>query len=604
MLVYIEGGIMEVLQGECKIGSETIGALPIIASYLKRMRIAHFVNLFAGDIRSNGSRMSHGDTSFIMILYLFCRPHVVSKIEMWVEQTMYLRVLYPEIKGEYFTESRIEDTLDAIHKAGIDNILFDQCVYICEEFKINADNVFVDLTNFTVYGDYSGSDNGESLITYGKPKSGKTDLKQFAQEVAVVGDCGVPVYSKTIDGNTADVTRYWPIWQELRKLFKKTDFIMVGDCKLTSNENLINISSHKGYYLGPEYTTNQKELRKQLTQKHTHEKLHEVRKSKNYSVIYSGFETQTTITDPITKKTYPQRRIYVHSTQLELDERETLKRHIKSCDEKLKMIQKNASQSKYSSMEVLNNALNKAVSSFKVVGIVDIKTEETSEVVKKATTKGRHGKNTEYVEDVLFKRAVNYIWNEDSIKLREEECGYFVLVTNKPVEKLTMQEALQTYKKQYKVETIFSRLKGPLQVIPIRLELPERIESVMYMLISCVQIMTLIDRNAEKSLSSRNKKLHGLFPKNRGVERPKSEFMTDALRKLCLEFVQIGENVKVQVGHLHSLECELLELMGAETQLYSKEYCANRLSEAERINNAEFNNLLQNGIFMNEIQDE
>ena len=420
---------MEVLQGECKIGSETIGALPIIASYLKRMQIAHFIDSFTDDIRSNGSRMSHGDTSFILILYLFCRPHVVSKIEMWVEQTMYLRVLYPEIKGEYFTEARIEDTLDAIHEAGIDNILFQQCVYICEEFKLNADNVFVDLTNFTVYGDYNVSESGATLVTYGKPKSGKADLKQFAQEVAVVGDCGVPVYSKTLDGNTADVTRYWPMWQELRKLFKKTDFIMVGDCKLTSNENLVNISSHKGYYLGPEYTTNQKELRKQLLENHKHEKLHEVRKSKNYSVVYSGFETKATITDPITKKTYPQRRIYVHSTQLESDERTTLKRHIKACDEKLKIIQTNALLSKYASTEVLNNAINKTISSFKVVGLVDISVTETSETVKKAKTKGRHGKNTEYIENVIIKRQVNYTWNEDSIEQRETECGYFALVS-------------------------------------------------------------------------------------------------------------------------------------------------------------------------------
>lgn len=589
--------IMDILQGECRIGSESIGALPIIASYLKRMRIAHFVDIFTDKIRSNGCRMGHGDTTFVLILYLFCRPHVISKIEIWVKHTMYLRVLYPGIKSEYFTEARVGDTLDAIHKAGISNILFQQCAYICEEFKLNADNVFVDLTNFTVYGDYSEPESGATLVTYGKPKSGKTDLKQFAQEVAVVGDSGVPVYAKTLDGNTADVTRYWPIWQELRKLFEKTDFLMVGDCKLTSNENLVNISRHKGYYLGPEFSTNLKELRKQLSENHTHEKLHEVKKSKNYSVIYSGFETKTSITDPLTNKTYPQRRIYVHSTQLELDNRATLKRHIKACDEKLKLIQTNALLSKYASAEVLNNAVNKTISGLKVVGLVDISVTETSETVKKAKTKGRHGKNTEYVEKDIIKRHVSYTWNEDSIKQREAECGYFVLVTNKPNKNFTIQEALQTYKKQCKVETVFSRLKGPLQVIPIRLELPSRIESIMYMLTSCVQIMTLIDRTAEKTLSSKNKKLYGLFPKNRGVERPKSEFMTDALRKLSLEFVQMGGNVKVQVGHLHSLECELLELMGTDKQLYSKEYCANRLTESENLNSDEFNSLLNNCIF-------
>jgi transposase len=596
---------MEALQEECRIGSETIGALPIIASYLKRMKIAHFIDILTDNIRSNGSRMSHGDTSFIMILYLFCRPHVISKMEMWVEQTMYLRVLYPEIKGEYFTEARIEDTLDAINRAGIDNISFQQNAHICEEFKLNADNVFVDLTNFTVYGDYNVSESGATLVTFGKPKSGKTSLKQFAEEVAVVGDGGVPVYSKTLDGNTADVTRYWPMWQELRKLLKNTDFMMIGDCKLASNENLVNISSHSGYYLGPEYSTNHKELTKQLSENHKHEKLHEVQKSKNYSVVYSGFETEATITDPVTKNTYPQRRIYVHTTQLEADERETLKRHINECDKKLKGIQANTLLNKYTSTEVLKNSINKTISSFKVSGLVaNINVIETNEIIKKAKTKGRHGKNTQYEEIELTKRQFSYEWDEASIKQSESECGYFVLVTNKPVEKLSIQEALQTYKKQFKVETVFSRLKGPLQVIPIRLELPRRIESMMYMLISCVQVMTLMDRTAEQNLSSKNKKLHGLFPKNRGVERPKAEYMTDGLRKLSLEFVQIGGTVKVQVGHLHSLECELLDLMGAETQLYSKEYCADRLTKSEIMDYEEFNNLLNNYIFVKQSKTE
>jgi len=241
---------MKALNGECKVGSEVIGSLPIIASYLKKIKIAHFVDLYTNEIRSNGRRMSHGDTTFIIFLFLFCRPHVVSKIEEWVKQTMYLRVLYPGIKSEFFTEARIGDTLDAIQKAGISNIMFHQCSYICEEFKLDAENIFVYLSYFTVYGEYEGLDENSIFITYGRPKSKRSDLKQFSQEVAVVGDYGIPILSKTLDGNTADVTRYWPIWQELRKLFAKTDFLIVGDCKLTSNDNLVNISKNSGYYLG------------------------------------------------------------------------------------------------------------------------------------------------------------------------------------------------------------------------------------------------------------------------------------------------------------------------------------------------------------------
>jgi transposase len=592
----LAGVVMEALKDECRLGSETIGSLPIVASYLRRIKIAEFVNLHAGSIRSNGRRLSHGDTTFIIMLFLFCRPHVISKVETWVKETMYLKVLYPGISSDFFTEARIGDTLDAIHKAGIDNILFHQSSFICEEFKLNADNVFVDLTNFTVYGEYTGSDDDTAIITYGNAKSKRSDLKQFAQEVAVLGDAGVPIYSKTLNGKTADVTRYWPIWEELRKLLVKTDFLMVGDCKLTSNENLVNISKNEGYYLGPEFRKNIKALRKELKEGRVHETLAEIKKTKNKTVVYSGFETNTTITDPDTNKKYFQRRLYIHSTQLEFDKRATLHRHIKDCEGKLCKIQENASSKKYSSINVLNSAIERVISGAGLIGCVYVCIEETFEIIKKATTRGRPGKNTKYIEKSVNRHQVSFSLNEKAIQQKENDCGYFVLVTNKTAKDLPIQEALQTYKKQHKVENTFTRLKGPLQVIPIRLELERRIESIMYMLVSCVQIMTLIDRTAERTLSSKNKKLYGLFPKNRGVEKPKAEYMMDALRVLTLEFVQFDGKTKLKIGRLNELQLELLELMEADEQLYSKEYCSERLMKAESLNPDEFNHLLNNQI--------
>ena len=587
---------MKALQGECKIGSEVIGSLPIIASYLRKIRIASFIDLHTEKIRSNGRRMSHGDTAFIIILFLFCRPHVISKIQTWVKLTMYLRVLYPEIKSEYFTEARIGDTLDAIHKAGIDNILFQQCSFICDEFKLNAENVFVDLTNFTVYGEYEGLDKDSVFITYGNAKSKRSDLKQFSQEVAVLGDGGVPVYSKTLDGNTADVTRYWPIWQELKRLFKKTDFLMVGDCKLTSNTNLVNISKNKGFYLGPEFHSNSKNIRTELAKGPVHEKLLEIKKGKSRSVIYSGFERNTTITDPDTSKKYFQRRLYIHSTQLENDKKATLHRHIADCVEKLDKIQANALKNKYTTVDVLSSAIEKVILGAGLLGCIYVCVNETTDIVKKAKTRGRPGKNTEYVEKMVNRYQISFSLNEKEIRQIESECGYFVLVTNKPAKTLSIREALERYKKQYRVENTFTRLKGPLQVIPMRIELPRRIETIMYMLISCVQIMTLIDRTAEQTLLAGNKKLYGLFPKNRGVERPKSEYMIDALRILSLEFVQFDEKTMLKIGRLNELEKELLVLMGADEQLYNKEYCSQRLMEAEKVNPDEFNELLKGTI--------
>lgn len=73
--------MIKVFSEDFRTGYEAIGPMPIIASYLRRMKIADFVNFHTGEVRSNGRRMSHGDTTFVILLFLFCRPHVVSKVE-------------------------------------------------------------------------------------------------------------------------------------------------------------------------------------------------------------------------------------------------------------------------------------------------------------------------------------------------------------------------------------------------------------------------------------------------------------------------------------------------------------------------------------------
>ncbi|MBC8061050.1 MAG: hypothetical protein H7Y18_10320 [Clostridiaceae bacterium] len=63
-------------------------------------------------------------------------------------------------------------------------------------------------------------------------------------------------------------------------------------------------------------------------------------------------------------------------------------------------------------------------------------------------------------------------YTEGNIKIEEEICCYFVIRTNKSKDELSMKQVLGCYKQEWKVERIFEKLKGPLQVIPIYLEDP------------------------------------------------------------------------------------------------------------------------------------
>lgn len=219
---------------------EVMGAIPVIASILQKMRFAETIDEIVGEIRSNGNRYSHGKTCFVFLLYLLCNGDVVSKVEEWVSTTAYLRVLFPDIKNEYFNEDRLEDTLDVIYKAGLHNLFGAQVLNIIKAFKLEVSQVHLDLTSFSVYGDHY-NETGNVIINYGHTKDGRDDLKQFCQEAGVTSDGGVPVCQTTLSGNTSDSTRYVPMWWSLKNILQKNDFLVVGDCKLTSQENMLTI---------------------------------------------------------------------------------------------------------------------------------------------------------------------------------------------------------------------------------------------------------------------------------------------------------------------------------------------------------------------------
>lgn len=99
-----------------RVYTEQVGVIPMVAEYLTKIDFINVIDMAVKPLRSNNRRLTHGQTAFVLILYLVCRPHCMYKVEEWVNNTSYLKILIPHIKGEYLSDDRIEDTLKAIFK--------------------------------------------------------------------------------------------------------------------------------------------------------------------------------------------------------------------------------------------------------------------------------------------------------------------------------------------------------------------------------------------------------------------------------------------------------------------------------------------------------
>jgi transposase len=565
--------------------TEHVGAIPIIVDYLNKINLIKTIDTLIPPLRSNHFRLSHGETCFVMILYLLCRPHIMYRVEDWVANTTYLKTLFPNIKPEHFNDDRLGDTFKALHQAGIRNLFSHQSMNIIKEFNLSTSQVHCDYTNFTVHGQYNKESQTDTInINYGFSKAGKKDKKQFAQEVAVTSDGGVPILSQSLDGDTADVTRYIPVWRDIKKLMGSSDFLTVGDCKLSSEENLLTIAKGNGYFLAPlaMYSTLRAELEKHVLIEKT--KLVELRQRKNgdKTVTYKGFEIPATIKDKKTGKEYNYRKIFVKSSQLEEDKSKTIDRHLATAIKEIEVIESRLNRfKKLNTVEKITDKVDSILKSNDIEGLINYQINEEVNTVKKQIGRGHPGPNTVYKEIETKKHSLEYDINEKAIQNKKELSSYFVLATNKPTAELSMKQALSSYKQEWKVEKIFARLKGPLQVIPIFLQLPEHIEAMMFLLMTCAQIFTLMDREAGKSLAENNEKLAGLFPNKIEVARPKAEMMLDVFGNIGLVYRLDDNKINIDISMLNGLQDKIIEITNVNPIGFNNDYIKQRLDTDE-----------------------
>ncbi|WP_459904051.1 hypothetical protein, partial [Desulfosarcina cetonica] len=103
--------------------------------------------------------------------------------------------------------------------------------------------------------------------------------------------------------------------------------------------------------------------------------------------------------------------------------------------------------------------------------------------------------------------------------------GYYPLVTNQPVTKLSITDAMMAHKNEYKVEHIFRRSKSGYNLEPIYLHTPERIEAYLFLFKIALQIVVLIERAARQNIQARDKGLDDFMPNKKDYRTPKAEYL-------------------------------------------------------------------------------
>ena len=210
----------------------------------------------------------------------------------------------------------------------------------------------------------------------------------------------------------------------------------------------------------------------------------------------------------------------------------------------------------------------------RVMGLLTIEYEKQTEQEIRYVGRGRGSKNRQQqvIEKVRYE-VLNVIREEEEIADAKERFGWKAFVTSAAKTRLSLSEAVLSYRHEYRVERIFNRLKNRLNIAPVFVKRDEQMIGLTRLLTLGIRVLTLLEFLVRRSLQEDEVALIGLHPENpkKATDQPTAERLLKAFSNISLTIIKNhhGE-IKRHLTPLSDLQMEILSRLEFDSFLYLK----------------------------------
>ena len=499
---------LEDLTGKDLVDAETYtqGYLPIAATYCRSIDLVNLIN----EMVPSEMELSPGLLVKTMVLDTLSGRSPIYRLREFVESQDSELLLGQGVEPKLFEDTNVGRSLDQIFKAGSSNILTRIGTKIINKYKLNASVVSYDTTSQNVWGDYDGTDEPNApTITYGYSKDHRPDLKQFMTELLCV-ERGIPIFGKTLDGNSSDKKSNNEILENISTLMAKNglgsgSFIYVADSAMVNKENLKAICKDRFITRLPAVY---KECGKTIIsaiedgQWSNFGTLAETPSSpKRPAAQYSGCEATVNLYGT------NYRAIVVHSSAHD-------KRRQKRIERELKKSNQDIAQ-KIKALNLTFACKEDAIFAANAAKKINTKLHYIKATVNDVPKKkrGRPSKDKATATNSSYVISLDINIKNETLERLKKEAGCFVLITNSDKNddlNLDAKKILITYKSQNGVERDFAFLKDPLIVNDLFLKKASRIDVLGMVMIISLMIWRLMERSMRAHIQNTGEDLPGL----------------------------------------------------------------------------------------------
>lgn len=589
-----------------------VGAVPLLNVFFERLRLKELIEKHVPALDKR-QKVVPAICLLVLIRNLLISRLPLYDIPQWAKAFDPVLLGLPGPLAKHLNDDRIGRSLDALFRCDVDTLITAVVTHAVDEFDINTDQIHNDGTALSVEGNYPDA-TGETRfgrdthrITYGHhKKDGRADMKQLLYILTTTADGFIPIWVNIDDGNTADVDTHIRTWNTLFKLLGTAAFLYVADSKLCADKNLTWIDQHGGKFLCvmpatwrehkafharlrqetigwvdvtvmSEYVTDDSEDDHEGDSTDADESEEQPRdKSKGRGKrkrkhVYRGYE-------PLPGTPQGFRVLWFWSSRKAADDRKARDRRIERTEEELQALRKRIGipYSRLTTKAAILEQAQKILAERKVEDLFKIDVISTKIEHTKKIGPGRKGPNSTYRIETEEKLSLQWQIDMAALQLASKSDGVFPLLTND--KKMSMLQALESYKQQPRLEKRFQQLKTVFNLRPILLHNHMRVEalSILYFLVLLVE--SLIEREARNRMGERGIKDLPIYGEGKKSRSPTAGCIFQVLERLRRYRVldKDGCIVKKYYGTPTEAQSVVLELfdMTAEQYLTSGEAIA------------------------------
>lgn len=543
-----------------------IGPHPIIQYYLDLLRVEETIGAFM--TRDARQTLSVEKTLCVLIHNILTSPMPLYEIADWIAPLNEESLGLDPGESSKIQDDRVGCALDKFYEGRHKDVFFRLALRAIKIFGLDCSQIHQDTTTVTFSGQYRRW-RAREVLTYGKNKDHRPDLKQLVLGLSVTADGSVPLLHQIYSGNQTDDRLHPENHRQLRKLLSRSDFIYTADSKLATEENLQKIILCGGKIISimPRTWKEDGIFREKVRGGKVSWK-HLLTRKNNRRPRSKTDEYKLAEGEHRTSQGYLL--LWIHSTQKEEQDQDTRQRHLQKGMDSLRELQGKLNRYKLKTTIAIKNAVQSILKECQCKNLIAYQIHTHHQYYVKHQGRGRPSLKSIERGKKTWTSFFSLSFHIDEIVVRREEMtdGVFPLITNVEGEGYPPKRILEIYKFQPFLEKRNSQLKTWQEITPVLLKKSERVVALLHIHVMALMVATLIERKLRRAMKENKIQSLPIYPEDHQCKFPTVFDVVRLFRGVERFEVEGDGPLQIFPAALTPIQKQVLNLLEVPTSLY------------------------------------